>query len=144
MRTALIACALLLSCGDDSAPPGNVPEAGGIDAPADGSGGAGGGTGGSGGMTGDGGEIDGPYMPICGNPPCPARDPNSICVDPDGPGGVDPFCGCANDTFCQMTGHCELSGPNIGRCRCGNGLPCAMGTTICVNNACENIHDAGP
>jgi hypothetical protein len=145
MRNVLIACLLCLSCGDDStAPPGNP------DAPVDGTGGSGGmsgidgggGAGGVAGMPGDGGP-DGPYVPNCGNPPCGTINANSTCVDPDGPGPMAPFCGCANDAFCQNTGHCEMTGINTGRCRCGNGPPCVGGLTICVNNQCTNITDAG-
>jgi hypothetical protein len=146
MRSTLIACLLALSCGDDStAPPGNP------DAPADamgsggmsgsdGSGGSGD-TGGAAGMPGDGGP-DGAFMPNC-NPPCQQQQAGSICIDPDGPGPMPAFCGCPNDAFCQNTGHCQMSGPNIGRCRCGNGPPCVGGLTICVNNQCVNIHDGG-
>ena len=147
MRSAVIACLLALACGDDStAPPANP------DAPSDARGSAGasgsdgsggsGGTGGAAGMPGDGGP-DAPYVPNCGGTMCQTIDPNSICVDPDGPGPMPAFCGCANDTFCQNTGHCVMQGALIGRCRCGNGPPCVGGVTICVNNACQNIHDGG-
>ena len=137
MRIALAACLLLFSCGDDSAPPGNP------DAPTGGMGGTSGaggmgGMSGTDGMAGAGGMSDGgpDAAPDCGLPTCQSLDQNSICILP--PNG-NPFCGCANDTFCQNTGHCVTSGALIGRCRCGNGPPCVGGQTICVNNQCMNI-----
>ena len=136
MRATLALVLLLAACGDDSAPPANLD--GSTDAPIDapagtgGTGGGTGGTGGSGGMTEDGG-----YVPRC-NPQC--FDPNTRCVDPDGPGGNMPYCGCANDMLCQMTGSCNRAD---GRCYCGTHLPCVQGLTICVAGNCVPV-DAGP
>jgi len=55
------------------------------------------------------------------------------CVDPDGPGGADPFCGCADDRACRGTGTCN---PASGLCRCGPTAPCTGPTPLCVNGTC--------
>lgn len=134
MRIALATCLILLSCGDDSAPPANPDapvDARVIDAP----GGTGGGTGGTGGTAGNPGDGGPDAQYVC---PLTCTDPNSTCVDNDGPGPNNPFCGCANDAFCQNTGHCVMNGTFVGTCRCGNGPGCVPGQTICVNNQCMN------
>src|SRR5262249_52284903 len=133
-------------CGDDSnAPPGN------IDAPTGGSGGGGmsgsdggggnGGNGGKGGMAGvSRGRGPGAVENTAGHPARQTLTPKFTRVRTDGAGGSLPYCGCANDAFCQQTGTCRASD---GRCYCGSGLPCVQGITVCVAGRCVNV-DAGP
>jgi hypothetical protein len=121
----LLVVAASASCGDDSAPPGQ-PDAAAADAPAP-----------------DAAMIDAALPPDAYEPRCFLQCfvPHEVCVDPDGPGGNPPFCGCLDDVACRGTGTCDMPS---GLCRCGGRAPCVEGLSICVNGSCVAVPDAGP